>query len=78
MRVPSLEACVIRLVVDLDKSRDAPVRVPEPGASVTNCDGVVLPRLTLTHALSLEDCARLTLQALALVKTCGAIPVDFP
>jgi serine kinase of HPr protein (carbohydrate metabolism regulator) len=76
--IPALETCVIRLVVDLDASKDAPVRLPEPEASVAICDGVVLPRLALTHALSVDECARFILQALALVKTRGAISVDFP
>ena len=78
VRAPALEDCVIRLVIDLDKSGDPPARMPEAGSRVAICEGVALPRLGLTHAVSVEECARLTLQALALIKTCGAIPVDFP
>jgi HPr kinase/phosphorylase len=78
VRVPAFEACVLRLVVDLDDSRAAPVRIPDPATSVAIYDGVALPRLELTHAIGVDECARLILQALALVKAYGAISVDFP
>ena len=78
VRVPALPRCIVRLVVDISASNEAPARMPEPDAGVTLCKGIALPAVTLTRAFSIEQGASLVLQTLASVKVHGAIAVDFP
>ncbi len=78
VRVAALPRCIVRLVVDISASDEAPARMPEPDVRVTLCEGIALPTLTLTRSFSIEQGASLVLQALADVKAPGAILVDFP
>jgi HPr kinase/phosphorylase len=78
VRAPHLAAAVVALVVDLRATKEPPQRMPEAGALRTRVGGVEVARLALTHALSVESCAALVLDALVSLATIGSSHVDFP
>jgi len=78
VRAPHLPRAVVALVVDLSATNEPPPRMPAAEDLRTRVEGLEIPRLGLTHALSFESCAALIMDALVSLATIGRPFVDFP
>ena len=78
VRVPTLAAGVVSLVVDLAATSHPPQRMPEAMTTLVRVEGVAVERLSLTHRSSVEFNASIVVEALVNMGTIGAARVDFP
>ncbi len=78
VRAPALARCVIVLVADCDASPHPPARAPEAEELQALIEGIRLPRLHLTHAIAVQDGARMVLNCLDRFRVNSGLFQDSP